>query len=187
MTAPPSMALMSADAFWAIIDRTVTLEADQEQQLAALRTELEVLSADEVVAFTNAFEQQLRRAYRWDLCAVAYIAHGWASDDGFEYFLRWLVSRGRGVFEQVLADPDSLADLLASGSKGMLVFEEFAVVSWDVWGAKTGQAPTEIPMTFDVMTLLVEPDGEPFPEDPDALALAYPRMWARFGENPLGF
>jgi hypothetical protein len=182
-----SVAPMSADAFWAIIDRTAALEADPEGQLEALRTGLQTLSAEEVVAFTNAFEQQLRRAYRWDLWAVASIAHGGASDDGFEYFRRWLISKGRAVFERVLADPDSLADLIAPDSEGVLEFEEITYVSWEVWGAKTGREPSEIPMSTDFMTLGVEPDGAPSPDDQDELARTYPRMWARFGERPLGY
>lgn len=51
------------------------------------------------------------RSYRWDLWGAAYVAKGGASDDGFEYFQRWLISRGRTDFERVLADPDALADL----------------------------------------------------------------------------
>lgn len=180
-------ALLGADAFWAIIDGTAVFEANPERQVEVLRADLEKLSTDELVAFTNTFEQQLRRAYRWDVWAVAYIAHGGASDDGFEYFRRWLVSKGRSVFEQVLTDPDSLAVLLAPGAEGVMEFEEITYVSWDVWGAKTGLEPNAIPMSTDFMTLGVEPDGEPFPNDPEQLARAYPRMWARFGESPLGY
>lgn len=185
--ARPLDTVMNAPTFWSIIDRTVALEVDPERQVAALRGELDRLSPDDVAAFANAFEQQLQNAYRWDVWAVAYIAHGGASDDGFEYFRRWLVSKGRDVFEQVLADPDSLAGLLAPDIEGVLEFEEIVYVAGEVWTAKTGLPLEQMPRAADVMTLGVEPDGEPFQEDPAALARAYPRTWARFGEAPLGY
>jgi hypothetical protein len=53
-----------------------------------------------------------RDAYRWDLWAAAYVINGGASDDGFEYFLGWLMAQGRTRWEATLADPDSLADIV---------------------------------------------------------------------------
>ena len=129
---------MDDDRVWAIIDRTAVHEADTDRQTEALRLELEPLTADEVVAFTNTMQRQLGRAWRWDLWAVGYIIEGGMSDDGFEYFRRWLLSKGRAFFDQILAHPDDLADRLADGAAGNLDYEEFATVSWDVWGRKTG-------------------------------------------------
>ena len=37
--------------------------------------------------------------------------NGGCSDDGFDYFRGWLIVQGREVFEHVVADPDTLADL----------------------------------------------------------------------------
>ena len=183
--ARPLQAMMDTPAFWSIIDRTLPDSADPERQVEALRAELAGLSSEDVAAFASTFDQQLRRAYLWDVWAVAFIAHGGASDDGFEYFRRWLVSRGRDLFEKVTADPDSLADLAPSDSEGVLEFEEIVYVAGEVWSAKTGLPPEQMPLAAVSMMPGVQPEGEPFPEDPEALAHAYPRTWARFGENPL--
>ncbi|CAN5180690.1 DUF4240 domain-containing protein [soil metagenome] len=176
---------MDDATFWAIVDRTVVYEADTERQADALASELNALSADDTVAFTDAFQRQLKRAYRWDLWAVNYIAHGGASDDGFEYFRRWLISKGQAAFEHLLKSPDDLADMVAGGNSGPLEYEEFATVSWDVWGAKTGREPNEIPASLDFMTEGAEPEGEPFSEDEAALAARFPKTWARWGDNPI--
>ena len=74
-------------------------------------------------AFQRAFERQQARAYSWDLWGAA--------------FQRWLISKGRVVFEAALADPDSLADLLEPDAEGLCAFEEF--VASDVWAEKRGQ------------------------------------------------
>ncbi|RYF96709.1 MAG: DUF4240 domain-containing protein, partial [Caulobacteraceae bacterium] len=138
---------MSDALFWTIIDGTTADEAEPEAQLGALREILTGLSMEEVVAFHDAFERQMQRAYTWDLWAVAYIAHGGASDDGFDYFRRWLISKGRAVFEQVVAQPDSLAEVLAADSEGVLEFEEISAVATEVWARKSGRTQDEMPMT----------------------------------------
>lgn len=181
-----SVQAMDETRFWAIVDRTAVHGSDPERQVEALRSELEALSAEDVVAFRNAFEAQLARAYTWDLWAVAYVAHGGASDDGFEYFRRWMVSKGRTVFERLLARPDDLPDLLVAGFDDILEFEEILYVTDEVWAEKTGQDGSEMPGDPTTMTIGREPRGEPFEEDPQHLAQRLPKTWARFGNRPLG-
>lgn len=175
---------MPADRFWELIGKTTKYEADQDAQVEALRQELGKLSVAEIEAFERAFQQQQRRAYSWDLWGAAYIINGGASDDGFEYFQRWLISRGRKIFEAAIGDPESLADLPASGVAGDYEFEEFAAVAGGVWAEKTGIDPWSDPQTrypYAVIPLPPEPAGEPFEEDAAHLAKRYPRLWARFG------
>ena len=43
-------------------------------------------------------------------CAVR-IVWGGGSDDGFDYFVGWLIVQGKAAFESALANPDSTADL----------------------------------------------------------------------------
>ena len=102
---------MPADKFWQIIERAATAADDRDAHVEALRAALRELSLDEIIAFEVAFRRYLNAAYTWDLWGAAYVVHGGCSDDGFEYFRRWLVTRGRTVYEAALADPDSLAPL----------------------------------------------------------------------------
>lgn len=173
-------AVMPADRFWEIIDRTATSEADRDAQIEALRLELHKLPAAEIEAFERAFQEQQRRAYSWDLWGAAYVMNGGASDDGFEYFQRWLISKGRRVFEAALADPDSLATLITTPEpENLYDFELFAYVAQDVWKAKTGLDTDRFPYTG--MPPASQPSGKPFEEDGDHLAKRYPKLWARFG------
>lgn len=176
--------VMPADRFWELIDRTTKYQADQDAQVQALNGELHTLSAAEIEAFERAFQQQKRRTHTWDLWGAAYVMNGGASDDGFEYFQRWLISRGRRVYEAAPADPESLADL--PGEPGEYEFEGFATVAADVWAEKTGINPWSDPKArfpHGSMPLAAEPEGEPFEEDGDHLAQRYPKLWARFGEQ----
>jgi hypothetical protein len=49
-------------------------------------------------------------------------------DDGFEYFLGWLMAQGRTRWEATLADPDSLADIVDADT-GDLDGEELLYVA----------------------------------------------------------
>ena len=179
--------VMDDDAFWAIVEATAVHEANTDQQTRALFAALSRLSAADVVAFNAAFERKMAEAYTWDLWAVDYIAHGGASDDGFQYFRCWLISKGRGLFDRLLAEPDDLGVILAPDSRGVLEYEDFATVAWDVWAAKTGREPEDIPMDAETTSAMsADPSGEPFSEDPAELAARFPRTWARFGRHPLG-
>jgi hypothetical protein len=176
---------MSDDKFWALIERTVADESDPLLQLESLAAALNELSPDDIEAFDAAFWRQMNRAYTWDLWGAAYVVHGGASDDGFEYFRRWLISKGRSVFERVLANPDELADLLVPNLEGVLEFEEFAYVAGDVWTRRTGRSIEEFAIGVLRWTADAGPWGAPFEEDESWLSSRYPKLWRRFGENPL--
>ena len=172
------------EQFWGLISETTPFEADPDAQIKKLREVLMALSADDVAAFRIAFDRELKRSYTWDLWGAVYVVHGGCSDDSFDYFRHWLVSKGQTAFETVLKDPDALADLVVENVEGVLEFEEFSYIAGDIWSEKTGRDWAEIP--FDVKNSTAgDPAGKEFEEDEEHLAKRYPKLWARFGENPL--
>lgn len=176
---------MPVERFWELIGRTTSYQSDQDAQMEALRLELRQLSAEDIEAFERAFHEQQKRAYSWDLWGAAYIMNGGASDDGFEYFQRWLISKGRQVFEAAVADPDSLAGAVDQASADGFDFELFAYVAADVWREKTGVDPSNDAQTrfpYTGAPPAPQPSGIPFEEDPDHLAKRYPKLWAKFGQ-----
>jgi Protein of unknown function (DUF4240) len=172
--------------FWNVVDSTIGLEQYPDRQLAELHTALGKLSVEQIAQFEASFDAEMRRSYSWDLWGADYVVHGGASDDSFEYFRCWLISKGKRLFEKVLADPDSLADVLAPKVEGVLEFESFAYVARKTWGEKTGKPGTEMPNAAPMMYIDLEPMGVQFEEDPVSLAKRYPKLWKRFGTNPLG-
>jgi hypothetical protein len=122
-------------------ERAARSDHDSDAHLEALRVVLRELSPDEIISFEAAFRRYLNEAYNWDLGGAVYVVHGGCSDDGFEYFRRWLVSRGRDVYEPALADPDSLAQLeVRPGPDGVWEFEEIYYVAKEVFEEKVAKA-----------------------------------------------
>ena len=178
---------MPADRFWQIIDRAARSNGDPDAHMEALRVSLCELSAQEIISFEVAFRRYLNEAYTWDLWGAAYVVHGGCSDDGFEYFRRWLVSRGRDVYQAALADPDSLAQLdMRPGSDDIWEFEEVYYVAKYVFEEKGGEGDVRDYSEPEAGMGGPGPSGDPFEEDEDHLARRYPNLWRRFGAKPLG-
>lgn len=184
---PMTHSAMPDASFWALIDATLTGSTDPDARMEQLRKALEPLSTDDLIAYEIAFREKLNKAYTWDLWAAAYIVHGGASDDGFEYFRRWLVMRGKATYEAALADPSHLATipLAPTGPEGVWEFEEIYYVAGELFEERGGEddirdfGPDEIGLGGE------EPAGTPFPEEPSALQEMYPALWSAFGNNPL--
>lgn len=141
--------LMAEDRFWEIIEESLTtavegsddLEEQQKIQEEALAQGLRKLSWQGVLEFANRFDQLHAQAYRQDLWCAAYIMNGGCSDDGFIDFRRWVISRGRAVYEQALADPDSLIEVSdPDPDYDYYAFEDFGTyTAGDVFKELTGE------------------------------------------------
>ena len=179
---------MSTKHFWKVIDETAKYESNPTQQMIVLRSLLASLEPNEIKSFDMAFEREILRSYKWDLWGAAYVIQGGASDDSFEYFRRWLISKGQSFFETALSSPDELAEMLPANVACSLEFEEIAYIAAEVWAMKTGTSPYDLESEFydrPPLTVDFEPEGEPFLEDGAHLSGRYPKLWDRFGKHPI--
>lgn len=174
---------MPADRFWSIVEQTSG--KDGLDQAAALQDALKQKSADDVLAFDMTLRTEHLRAYRWDLWAVGYIANGGMSDDGFEYFRYWLVSRGRSVFERVSGDPDALADIVPRDRQDALENEAFGSATAIVWIGKTKRSFEAYGALLDALNVCQPMPSAPSGTKAASLKDSYPKTWKRFGHKPL--
>ena len=109
---------MDTRQFWKLIEDAraqVADAADGEAIAARAAALLSAFPREEIVAAQRVLKGLLAASYRNSLWAAASLINGGSGDDGFEYFRGWLIVQGREVFEQSVADPDSLADLPVIG------------------------------------------------------------------------
>jgi len=139
---------MDINRFWDLIEQSRRVidpdNADgnmkrQGKELAAL---LASLPPEEIESFDQHLTRLLHKAYDWKLWAAAYLIGEGCSDDGFMDFRSWLISMGREVYEQALANPDSLAKVVPRPEIEDFFFEEFPYIVYATYEQKTGQ---EIP------------------------------------------
>lgn len=170
---------MTVDDLWVLVERARerTWDPGDIADVTARMVDVLVEVGPERIGLADVALQTLTaRAYGWDLWGAAYLLNGGCSDDGFDYFLGWLVGQGREVFDRAVADPDSLADVVPGPDAAPFEGEEFMAAPWTAYERVTGD---------DL------PDG-PFVERPDLgvgwdfdspaeMRHRYPRLWAMFG------
>ncbi|MFL5617969.1 MAG: DUF4240 domain-containing protein [Gemmatimonadaceae bacterium] len=97
----------ATDRFWTLVERAREGGAGCGRVARRLTDTLVTLPPRAIEEFGHELSLRMAESYRWDLWAVAYVANGGASDDGFDYFRGWLLTRGRARFEEALRDPPS--------------------------------------------------------------------------------
>ncbi|MFD8590443.1 DUF4240 domain-containing protein [Streptomyces sp. NPDC059637] len=172
---------MDETEFWEIVDSTrEAAGGDPEEQTDLLVGRLLKLDPESVLDFARQFAVRYRRAYTWDLWGAAAVMLDGASDDAFDSFRSWLVSRGRRVYEGAVHEPDRLAELVPDfdpETDGEA--EEFGYAADEAYEQLTGEP---LPDTGDrEPEEPEEPGGEVVDfEDEIALADRFPRLWERF-------
>jgi len=181
---------MDHNGFWSLIeDARFASGGDCARQVDALAEALQGHPPQAILDFRNTLGELLDRAYRYDLWGACYLINGGCSDDGFIYFLGWLIAQGRHVYQAALQDPDSLVSHPPVGSLDprydTLWCERLLSVHDRAYEAVTGQEPpaesdAEVAAAADSS----DPTGEDFDfEDPEQMRRRYPRLWSRFGRD----
>jgi len=115
--------LLTEDQFWTIIENSNNGED--------LENELFKLSEDEIFGYKYWWSYFHRQSYNQALWAVAYVVLGGCSDDSFDYFRFWLLTRGKAVYMNAIQDADTLCDEFLK-DKEYPAWEEVAYIPIEV-------------------------------------------------------
>jgi Protein of unknown function (DUF4240) len=175
--APPPLSpnRMDEATFWRLIAETRrTAGVDSGAQTELLKERLAQLSPSAIVEFSRIYKRLDSRAYRWDLWAAASVIEDGCSDDCFRSFRSYVISLGKGPYENALREPDSLASVVEDSEGGD--WESAENVAEDAYSSATDD---DFPL--DEVNLSGRPGGTPFDEnDAAALQRRFPRLAARF-------
>lgn len=167
---------MTSSQFWDIVDRVhVASAGDMEKKCELLAKELRKLAPAEVQSFDEHFTQCWYRAYTEDLWGAAYLIGGGCSDDKFMDFRSALISMGRTVLENAMANPDSLAELELD--RDSMFYQGYQYVTPIVYEEMTGRKLSEVISHSHPK----ETSGTPFEEW--AMSPRYPKLAAKYGWN----
>ena len=120
----PTAEMMDEEQFWAIVQTAVDEAGDDEAEyLDVVKRELSKLSLKEMIGFRLRTDKLLYDSYTSEMWCAGYLMNGGCSDDGFEYFRLWVISRGRKAYETAMANPDNL--IVYIGDDDEMDFFEF--------------------------------------------------------------
>jgi predicted DNA-binding WGR domain protein len=132
----------SENEFWSLIERARKNSEDHEAQMELLGEYLQNRSVEDIVAFEHILQEMLAISYQTNLWGAAYLINGGCSDDGFDYFRAWLISKGKNIFQSALANPDDLSRYIHDDDFDFREYECEALlgVSSMAFEMKTGQS-----------------------------------------------
>ena len=131
----PTAEMMDEEQFWAIVQTAVDEAGDDEEEyLEVVKRELSKLSLKEMIGFRLRTDKLLYDSYTSEMWCAGYLMNGGCSDDGFEYFRLWVISRGRKVYEAAMANPDNLIDYIDDDAEmDFFEFESFWYVALEAF------------------------------------------------------
>ena len=100
--------MLDEDLYWKIVENSLQNSKNQTEQEAFLISEISKLTPKQMVGFRLRTDKLLYDTYSSEMWCASYIMNGGSSDDGFEYFRNWVISRGKDVYYKAKENPDTL-------------------------------------------------------------------------------
>ena len=181
----PTAEMMNEEQFQAIVQKAVDEAGDDEDEyLEVVMHELSKLSLKEMVGFRLRTDKLLYDSYTSEMWCAGYLMNGGCSDDGFEYFRLWVISRGRKVYEAALANPDNLIDYIAEDAE--VDFFEFELFWYAAIDAFEEATEADLYDYIDDDNFTTREGNYPNfefnwdEEDPESMKKLCPRLFERF-------
>ena len=130
--------MLDETIFWNIVDSSVKNTKNQDAQGRFLVKEIEKLTPKQMIGFRLRTDKLLYDTYNSEMWCAGYIMNGGCSDDGFEYFRNWIISRGKDTYYKAKENPDSLVSEFVEGEE-YYDFESFWYVALTAFENKTGK------------------------------------------------
>ena len=89
---------MDENQFWEIISLSLENSENYDEQIDFIVKKLTEEPFKTIVGFVMRIDSLLYQSYKERLWCSAYLINNGSSDDDFEYFRLWLISRGKEVF-----------------------------------------------------------------------------------------
>ena len=130
--------MLEETIFWKIVDNSVQNTKNQDDQEKFLVNEIEKLTPKQMIGFRLRTDKLLYDTYNSEMWCAGYIMNGGCSDDGFEYFRNWVISRGKDTYYKAKENPDSLISEYVEGEE-YYEFESFWYVALNAFKKRTGK------------------------------------------------
>lgn len=130
--------MLDEDLYWTIIDKSLKNARNQDDQEQYLISEIGNLTPKQIIGFRLRTDKLLYDTYNSNMWYAGYILNSGCSDDGFEYFRNWVISRGKTTYYNAKQNPDNLISEVNSELE-MYDFESFWYVTLEAFKQKTGK------------------------------------------------
>jgi len=130
--------MLDEDLYWSLIDKSLKNTSSQNKQEHFLIQEIGNLTPKQMIGFRLRTDKLLYDTYNSEMWCAGYIMNGGCSDDGFEYFRNWVISRGKETYIKAKENPDNLISEVDEKIDNY-EFESFWYVALEAFKQKTGK------------------------------------------------
>jgi hypothetical protein len=130
--------MLDENLYWQIVQESLNNSGTQDAQQEYLVRRLQKLNPKDMVGFRLRTDKLLYDTYNSEMWCAGYIMNGGCSDDGFEYFRNWVISRGKDVYYKAKQNPDTLIEQVDEVAE-YYDFEDFWYVALVAFKNKTGK------------------------------------------------
>jgi hypothetical protein len=173
LTSKPDLRQIDEGLFWQLLGEARNGAETVEAQVELLVSKLEAFRGPQIRRFQTLLYKQMRRAYHWNVWALASIAQDGCSDDAFEEFRAWLILQGNDLLELAVHNPAQAMHYIPEGlgTCGDVLLQAPAIA----YEKRTGK-PLVPPTNVEA-----EPKGERWEEE--ELQARYPSLWRYYGRS----
>jgi len=130
--------MLDENLYWQIVQESLNNSGTQDGQQEYLVRRLQKLNPKDIVGFRLRTDKLLYDTYNSEMWCAGYIMNGGCSDDSFEYFRNWVISRGKDAYYRAKQNPDSLIEQVDEDAE-FYDFEDFWYVALGAFKNKTGK------------------------------------------------
>jgi hypothetical protein len=134
---------MDQSAFWRIIEQAEEASGgDLQYQVELVKNSLRTLPLADIETFERIYQEFYYRSYSTKLWDAMIQLAGFVSDDGFDYFRDWLISRGEPLYCEVVQHPQQVHEFVDLEDEWEL--ESLHYAAEEVYEEKAGRSLSEV-------------------------------------------
>ena len=175
--------MLDEDLYWKIVDTSLKNSSNQDEQEKFLISEISKLTPKQMIGFRLRTDKLLYDTYNSEMWCASYLMNGGSSDDGFEYFRNWVISRGKDVYYKAKENPDTLISEKDFAEEDFYEFELFWYVALEAFEKTTGK---ELYDYIDEDNFITKEGNYPQfefnwqEENPESMKKICPQLFAEF-------
>ncbi|MBQ4833354.1 DUF4240 domain-containing protein [Pseudoalteromonas sp. MMG010] len=173
------MSKLTTQQFWQLVTAT-DLTAAPDIVSENLKAQLANLNDEQLIEFDKLFAIRMRQCFTWELFGAAFVMAGCNDEYGFSEFRCWLISRGESVFNNALANPDSLAQcpcLYYLNEQPYPYIDEYDLIAGFIFEQRNQDELPYFPSGGE------QPSGKRFKDKAKYLKASYPQLFAKYWQS----
>ncbi len=167
--------MLNENVFWEIIDKSLKNSNDCDEQEIYLIKEISKLNKEDIIGFKLRLIELSNNIYTSHMWCAGYLMNGGCSDDAFEDFKNWVISKGKEVYYNAKNNPDTLEAIY--NDDDYYEFESLSYVANDAFEKVTGKN------IYDYLPTNIQSDIEfDWEEDePETMEVICPKIFEKSG------